>query len=353
MWYAFIFLLRQLVRLLRAACKSRDELVLENLALRQQVTALKLGKHKPKLHEADRAFWIALRKSWANWASRLLIVKPETVVDWQRRRFRRHWTRISQQGRRPGRPSVEGEIRDLIRQMVRENHWGAPRILSELQKLGFAVSETTVSRYVRRFREHNPDPDVLKRWITFLRNHRAIAGMDLFTVPTATLNVLYGFFVIHHDRRRILHFNATYHPTAQWVMQQLREAFPFDSAPRHLIFDRDSVFCPAVVEFVRALGAKPRRTAYRSPWQNPVAERWIGTLRHELLDHVVVVSQHHLVQLVNSYISYYHEDRCHLGLDRDTPDRRPVTPKPSPHAQVAALSRAGGLHHRYVWREAA
>jgi putative transposase len=215
MWNVFIFLLTLLVRVIRSACKSRDELMLENLALRQQVTALKLGKHKPKLHDADRAFWIALRKSWANWASRLVIVKPETVVDWQRRRFRCHWTRISQQGSRPGRPRVEVEIRNLIRQMLPQTHWGAPRILSELQKLGFAVSETTVSRSVRRFRERNPDPDVLKRWIAFLRNHRAIAGMDLFTVPTATLNVLDGFFVIHHDRRRILHFNATYHPSAQ------------------------------------------------------------------------------------------------------------------------------------------
>jgi len=346
--------LTQLVRLLRAACKSRDELVLENLALRQQVTALELRKHKPKLHDADRAFWIALRKTWSNWTSRLRIVKPETVVDWQRRRFRRHWTRISQQGRSPGRPRVQAEIRDLIRQMVRENHWGAPRILSELQKLGFAVSETTVSRYVQRFREHKPDPDLLKRWIAFLRNHKhAIAGMDLFTVPTATLNVLYGFFVIHHDRRRILHFNATYSPTAQWVMQQLREAFPFESAPRHLIFDRDSIFSPAVVEFVKALGTKPRRIAYRSPWQNPVAERWIGNLRRELLDHVVVLSQHHLVQLAKSYIRYYHEDRCHLGLDRDTPEGRPVTSKPSPDAKVVALPRVGGLHRRYVWREAA
>jgi len=354
MWHAFIFLITLLIHLLRAACKSRDELVLENLALRQQVGALKLKKHKPRLHDADRAFWIALRKTWANWTSRLLIVKPETVVDWQRRRFRRHWTRISQQGRCPGRPAVGAEIRNLIRQMVRENHWGAPRILSELQKLGFAVSETTVSRYVRRFREHNPDPDLLKRWIAFLRNHKdAVAGMDLFTVPTATMNVLYGFFVIHHDRRRILHFNATYHPTAQWVIQQLREAFPFDSAPRHLIFDRDSTFCPAVVESVKALGVKPRRTAYWSPWQNPVAERWIGTLRRELLDHVVVLSQQHLVRLVNSHIRYYHEDRCHLGLERDTPDRRPVTPRPSSRAKVVALPRVGGLHHRYVWREAA
>jgi len=170
-----------------------------------------------------------------------------------------------------------------------------------------------VSRYVRRFREHNPDPDVLRPWVAFLRNHKdAIAGMDLFTVPTAALNVLYGFFVIHHNRRRILHFNATYHPTAQWVMQQLGEAFPFDSAPRHLIFDRDSIFCSAVVEFVEVLGAKPRRTAYWSSWQNPLAERWIGSLRRELLDHVVVLGQQHLLRLVNSYIRYHHEDRCHL-----------------------------------------
>ena len=167
------------------------------------------------------------------------------------------------------------------------------------------------------------------------------------------MNVLYGFFVIRHDRRRILHFNATYHPTAQWVMQQLREAFPFDSAPRHLIFDRDSIFCPAVVEFVKALGAEPSRTAYGCPWQNPVAERWIGTLRRELLDHVVVLSQQHLIPLVNSYICYYQQDRCYLSLDRDTPDCRPMTPRPSTHAKVVALPRVGGLHHRYVWREAA
>jgi transposase InsO family protein len=354
MWHAFVFLLTLLVRLLRAACKSRDELVLENLALRQQVTALKLGRHKPRLNDADRAFWVALRRSTSNWANRLVIVKPETVVDWQRRRFCRYWTRISKRRRRPGRPRVEGEIRDLIRRMARENDWGAPRILSELQKLGFVVSETTVSRYVRRFRARNPDPDVLKRWIAFLRNHKdAIAGMDFFTVPTATMNILYGFFVIHHDRRRILHFNATYHPTAQWVIQQLREAFPFDSAPRHLIFDRDSIFCPAVVEFVKALGTEPSRTAYRSPWQNPVAERWIGSLRREVLDRVVVLGQQHLIRLTNSYIQYYHEDRCHLGLGRDTPNGRPVTPRPSSHAKVVALPRVGGLHHRYVWREAA
>jgi len=354
MWNAFIFLLAVLVRLLRAVGKSKQELILENLALRQQVTAFKLGTHRPKLHDTDRAFWVGLRKTWSGWSRRLVIVKPETVVDWQRRRFRRYWTKISQQHGCPGRPALEVELRELIRRMVRENDWGAPRIFSELKKLGFDLSETTVSRYVRRSRKHNPDPDVLQRWITFLRNHAdGIAGMDFFTVPTATLNILYGFFVIHHDRRRILHFNATYHPTAQWVIQQLREAFPFGSAPRHLIFDRDSIFCPAVVEFVKMLGTRPTRTGYRSPWQNPVAERWIGTLRRELLDHAVVLGQRHLVRLVSSYLEYYHTDRCHLGLERDAPDTRTITPRPSQTAKVIALSRVGGLHHRYVWKEAA
>ena len=142
-------------------------------------------------------------------------------------------------------------------------------------------------------------------------------------------------------------------PTAEWVMQQLREAFPFESAPRHLIFDRDSIFCPAVVEFVKTLGVEPNRTAYRSPWQNPVSERWVGTIRRELLDHVVVLSQRHLVALVTSFLRYYHEDRCHLGLERDTPEGRPVTRRPSSRAKVVALPRVGGLHHRYVWRQAA
>ena len=197
-------------------------------------------------------------------------------------------------------------------------------------------------------------PDVLKRWVAFLRNHReAITGMDFFTVPTATMRVLYGFFVIHHGRRRIVHFNATYHPTAKWVIQQLREAFPFETAPRHLIFDRDSIFSAAVVDFVKSMGTKARRIAYRSPWQNPFAERWVGTCKRELLDHVVVFSRRHLVRLVQDYAGYYHDDRCHLGLGKDAPTGRPTTPRPSGSARVGALPRVAGLHHRYEWRDAA
>ncbi len=232
-----------------------------------------------------------------------------------------------------------------------QDGWGAPRIHAELMKLGFDVSESTVSRYLPR---RPSELDQLKRWMAFLRNHKDdIAAMDLFTVPTASLRLLFGFFVIKHGRRHIVHFNATFNPTASWVMQQLREAFPYDTAPRYLIFDRDAIFSPAVVECVRSFGIELIRISYRSPWQNGTAERWILSCRRELLEHVVVFGERHLVRLMRSYICYYHEDRGHLGLEKDTPNKRPVNPRPSPTAKVVALPRVGGLHHRYEWRDAA
>jgi transposase InsO family protein len=176
---------------------------------------------------------------------------------------------------------------------------------------------------------------------------------DSFTVPTVSLRPLYGFFIVEHGRRRIFHFNATFHPTAAWVIQQLRDAFPYDSAPKDLIFDRDSIFSSTVVEFIKAMGTKPVRISYRSPWQNGTAERWIGSCRRDLLERVVILGERHLVRLVRANISYYHQDRCHLGLEKDTPNKRPVTKRPSPAAKVVAIPRVGGLHHRYEWREAA
>ncbi len=177
--------------------------------------------------------------------------------------------------------------------------------------------------------------------------------MDLFTVPTASLRLLFGFFVIEHGRRHIVHFNATFNPTALWVIQQLREAFAYDTAPKYLIFDRDSIFSPAVVAFVRALGIDPIRTSYRSPWQNGTAERSILSCRREMLAHVVVFGERHLVRLARLYIDYYHADRCHLGLGKDTPNERSITQRPTPNATIVALPKVGGLHHRYEWRDAA
>ena len=345
-----IFLFSLGVRAIRAMCRSRDSLVIENLALRQQIAALKKNRPRPALDQADRAFWVALRIAWPSWASHLVIVQADTVAKWHRDRFHRHWAKISQQQRRPGRPRVDIEVRRLIKQMALDG-WGAPRIHGELMKLGFVVSEATVSRYM----PHRPaKPDQLKRWIAFLRNHKdAIAAMDFFTVPTASLRLLYAFFVIDHGRRHVLHFNATHNPTAAWVSQQLREAFPYDTLPRYLICDRDAIFSAEVMRCIKAMGTTPRRIAYRSPWQNPVAERWIGSCRRELLEHVVVFGRDHLVRLVISYLAYYHGDRSHLGLGKDAPDRRPVTQRPSPTAKIVPLPRVGGLHHRYEWRDAA
>jgi hypothetical protein len=305
-------------RAIRALFLHRSDLLIENLALRQQVLALKRERPRPVLDDLDRAFWVALRTSWPEWANRLIIVDPDTVTRWNREQFRRHWAMISRQ-RRPGRPRIEREIGDLIRLMAQDG-WGAPRIHGELLKLGFEVSESTVSRYMPRL---PVEPDRVKRWIAFLRNHNdGIAAMDFF-------------------------------PTSPWVVQQLREAFPFDTATRYLLFDRDTTFSAHVVRFVKAMGTEPVRTAYRSPWQNPVAERWIGSCRRELLDHVVVLGERHLKRLIRSYLTYYHEDRCHLGLSKDAPMARAVTPRPCATAEVVARPRVGGLQHRYEWQQAA
>ena len=234
--------------------------------------------------------------------------------------------------------------------MALENSWGARRIHAELAKLGIEVSLATVSRYLPKRR---PDPVRRQNWLTFLRNHGdAIAAMDFFVVPTVRFRLLYVWFVLDHDRRRVIHFNVTANPTASWVSQQLREAFPSDNALPFLIYDRDSIFSAEVTATIRSLGTEPVRTAFRSPWQNPFAERWIGTCRRELLDHAVVLSERHLRRLLTDYVSYYNADRVHTRLE-DSPDGRTCEASPSPGARVVALPRIGGLQHRYAWCQAA
>jgi putative transposase len=234
-------------------------------------------------------------------------------------------------------------MRDLILCMVAENPtWGAPRIHGELLMLGFDVSERTVSRWMKRTPR---DPDLAQRWLTFLRNHReAIAAMDFFTVPRVRFGVLYCFFVISHSRRHILHFNVTRHPTTLWIVQQLREAFPFKSAPRFLIFDRDAKYGREVPRAVRSLKIDPVRTSVESPWQNGVAERWVESCRRDLLDHIIALNERHLKRLLSAYVRYYHEDRTHLGLRKATPNGRS---RALASGRVLAHERLGGLHHRY------
>jgi putative transposase len=211
--------------------------------------------------------------------------------------------------------------------------------------LGFEISERTVLRWMQRTPRQ---PDRTQLWKTFLANHReAIAAMDFFTVPTLTFGVLYCFLVIAHDRRRILHLNATEHPTSVWISQQLREAFPYDCAPKYLIFDRASNFDGEVVGTIKSFGIQAKGTSFRSPWQNGIAERFVGSCRRELLDHVIVLNEHHLKRLMHDYVRYYLEDRIHLGLAKETPGNRPTEKSPGPTSIVVSLLRLGGLHHRY------
>ena len=323
--------------------RSRQSLLVENLALRQQVAVFKRRRRRPRLTAADKLFWVLLHRFWSSWKTALIVVSPDTVVRWHRAGFQMYWRLISRVRKRVGRRPVSQEIRELIFRMMAENPtWHAPRIHGELVMLGFDISERSVSRWMRRA-PRTTDPS--QRWLTFLRHHReAIAAMDFFTVPTVSFSVLYVFVIIGHDRRRILHFNMTRHPTSAWIMQQLREAFPFEPSTKFLILDHDAKYGTEVPTAIRLMGIKPVQTTIGCPWQNGIAERWIGNCRRELLDHVIVINQSHLKRLLASYVDYYHQDRTHCGLEKQTPEKRT---RCTARGMVVAWPRVGGLHHRY------
>lgn len=339
-------MLRLLFGLIPCVLRSRQYLLLEILSLRQQLAVLNVRHPRPKLAPADKLFWVLLRRFWPRWRSVLVLVQPETVVDWHRSGFKLHWKWISRHRSPAGRRCVSKELRDLIFQMVAENRtWGAPRIHGELKILGFDISERTVLNWMRKAPR---PPKPAKQWLTFLRNHReAIAAMDFFTVTTLTFGLLHCFVVISHDRRKVLHFNVTRHPGSAWVAQQLREAFPCDSAPQYLIFDRAKNFGEEVLTTITDLGIKPKRISFRSPWQNGIAERWVGNCRRDLLDHVIVLNEHHLKRLLSEYVRYYHDDRTHLGLNKETPGCRVAAKCADRSCRVLCMPRLGGLHHRY------
>ena len=227
----------------------------------------------------------------------------------------------------------------------------APRIHGELLKLGFDVSERSVSRYLRRL---FPSDKARKHWATFLRNHREIiAAMDFFTVYTLTFQILYCFFVIEHGRRKILHFNVTEHPTSHWIIQQLREAFPEPCPYRYALLDHDPKFGKDVTDFLKSGSINPKRIGYRCPWQNGISERWIGSCRRELLDHVIILNEAQLGRLIRDYVAYYHNDRIHDSLEKDSPATRLISKKPDNSANLISFPRVAGLHHRYDWQQVA
>ena len=331
---------------LRAVLKEQRDVALENLALRQQLAVLKRSQTRLKIKQQDRLFWICLSRTWSGWRATLIIVKPATVIGWHRRGFKLYWTKLSQR-RVGGRPAVSLEVRRLIRQMATANPlWGAPRIHGELLKLGIDISERSVSRLLPR--RHRP---ASQTWRTFLANHlNEIASVDLFTVPTATFRVIFCLVVLRHDRRRVLHFNVTEHPTAQWAAQQLVEAFPEAVSARYLLRDRDRIYGDYFRQRVRGLGLKEVLSAPRSPLQNPYVERLIGSIRRECLDHVIVLNEHHLRCILKSYFGYYHRTRTHLSVDKEAPDTRPV--QLPAMGTVIEIPEVGGLHHRYERRVA-
>jgi len=324
---------------LAGRCRGRATLELEVIALRHQLAVLRRQRAgRARLFASDRLLWIWLYRLWPRCLELMVLVKPATVVQWHRQGFRLYWRWRS----RSGRPSVDREIRDLIRQMCKANLiWGAPRIHGELLKLGIEISQATVAKYMVR-RRGVPSPS----WRSFL-HHQAlgIAAIDLFVVPSATFRLLFVALILVHDRRKVVHFNVTRNPTSAWLSRQMTEAFPWDTAPRFLVRDRDASYGEEFTKRVDAMGIAEVMTAPRSPWQNAYAERAIGSIRRECLDYVVVFNERHLRRVLSSYFDYYQRTRTHLSLNKDCPDTRPVhLPE---QGKVIAVPQVGALHHRY------
>jgi transposase InsO family protein len=328
-------------RLVRLLLSGHQAIAIENAALRMQIAAFQRKRKRPLLTTLDRLFWVSLRSVWCDWRHPLLYVQADTVVRWQRERFRKFWARLAKpQRRRRGRPGTPAELQRLIEQMAAANPlWRAPRIHGELKMLGIAISERTVSRILRRLRR---PPN--QTWKTFLHNHVGqIVSIDFFTVPTITMRVLFVLIVLEHDRRKVLHFNVTEHPTGAWTAQQIVEAFADRDAAQYLIRDRDSRYSAEVRLRIKSLDIQQILTAPKSPWQNPYAERLIGSIRRECLNHYIILNARHLKRTLSSYFRYYHESRTHLGLGKQCPFPRETLTA----GKIVAIPQLGGLHHRY------
>jgi transposase InsO family protein len=320
--------------------RSRASLEAEILILRHQLNIQR--RQSPKrlnFSTLDRLIFAGLYRLAPSVLGALAILKPETVIRWHRAGFRSYWRWKSRP--RGGRPTVPLEIRELIREMSIANPlWGAPRIHGELLKLGIEIGQTSVAKYMAR-RRGPPS----QGWKTFLRNHAdGIAAMDLFVVPTVSFRLLYGLLIIGHGRRQILWFGVTAHPTAEWIANQITQACGWDQTPCYLIRDRDGAYGEVFIRRLRSMGIRDRPTSPRSPWQNGYAERLIGSIRRECLDHVVVFGERHLRHVLLSYMNYYNEARTHLSLEKDSPVSRNVERA----GHILCRPVLGGLHHLYL-----
>jgi putative transposase len=329
-----------LLALVRATVCNRGDLVAENLLLRQQLAVLtRPTRKRPRLRAPDKLFWLLARLVRHDWRRHLVLVTPETVVRWHRRGWQLYWRWRS---RAPmGRPRVSIEVQQLIATMARDNPgWGAERIRGELLKLAIAVSKASVQRYRRRGPARPPS----QTWRTFLTNHRPdIWAVDLLTVQTLTFRTVYVLVFVSHARRELVHLNVTASPTAAWVWRQLIAATPWGRAPRYLLRDRDAVYGRDVVQRTRGLGIETLLTPIRAPRANAVAERLVGTLRRECLDHVLVGNERHLRAILTEFARFYNHERPHRTLTLQTPE--PVAR--STTGSIRASPVLGGLHHVY------
>jgi putative transposase len=341
-----ITLLLHLLRLLPFLCGGHRQLALENLVLRQQLAVYKRIAPRPRLRTTDRILWVGLARVWAGWRQALVIVSPDTVLRWQRRRFREHWTKLSDRPRL-GRPPISTETAGLIRKMAATNPLWARQ-----ESTASSSSSGSMSPSVRSL-AYSPRPrrSPSQTWRTFLANHvRDLVSLDFFTVPTARLRVLFVLVVLAHHRRRVVHFNVTEHPTALWTAQQIVDAFPDDSAPSYLLRDRDQVYGQQFRHRVKGMGIDEVLTAPHSPWQNPFAERLIGSIRRECPNHVLVLGETHLRRILARSSAYYHRTHTHLSLAKDAPDGRTI--EPPGLGTIISIPEVSGLHHRHVRRAA-
>jgi transposase InsO family protein len=327
-----------LLLLLRALLVPRVQLALENIALRQQLAVLRRHVARPRLRALDRVFWVILRRLWNGWSDALALVQPATVVRWHRAGWQLAWRWRSR--KKSGRPPVPVEVRELIRRLSRENRlWGAPRIRDELRLLGHHVAKSTVEKHMVRRRDP-PCPT----WRTFLREHASeILACDFFTIPTASLRSLTGFVVMELGRRRILACGVTAHPSGSWAAEIVRRAATSEKC-RYLMGDRDPLYAGLFSDAARSIGLRQIVSAPRTPVLNPFAERVIGTLRRECLDHVIVLGQSHAQRLLDEFVDYYNAERPHQALDGERPVHRLRLVGKGP---IVAQAHLGGLHHSY------